>query len=53
MDRPDLLAVGSDRLSRTERLLIRFVRRTLEPGAVDSTMRWLQRQAGSVCAPRT
>ena len=47
MDRPDLLAAHSDRLSRTERLVIRFVRRTLEPGAVDATMRWFQKHVGA------
>ena len=45
MDRPDLLTVGSDHLSRTERLLIRFVRRTLEPGVVDGTP-WYYVSAG-------
>jgi 1-acyl-sn-glycerol-3-phosphate acyltransferase len=47
MERPDLLSVAPDRLSRMERALIRTVRRTFEPGRIDSAVRWCQRHVGS------
>ncbi len=47
MERPDLLSVAPDRLSRVERTLIRTVRRTFEPGRIDRTVRWFQKHVGS------
>ncbi len=47
MDRPDLLDLGRERLSRLERTQIRFVRRTFEPGGVERTIRWCQHHIGS------
>jgi 1-acyl-sn-glycerol-3-phosphate acyltransferase len=47
MQRPDLLAVAPQRLTRTERMAIRCVRRTFEPGSVDRAVRWFQRHVGS------
>jgi 1-acyl-sn-glycerol-3-phosphate acyltransferase len=44
----DLLELGKDLLSPTEKRLIRFVRSTFEPGPVDSTIRVLQRRVGSI-----
>ncbi|MFO7180168.1 MAG: lysophospholipid acyltransferase family protein [Pseudomonadota bacterium] len=46
-DRPDLLAVGAGRLTLIERTQIRLVRRTFVPGALDRTIRWLQRHVGA------
>jgi 1-acyl-sn-glycerol-3-phosphate acyltransferase len=46
-ERPDLVALGGERLSWLERRLIAFVRRTFEPGFVDRTIRTLQRVIGS------
>jgi 1-acyl-sn-glycerol-3-phosphate acyltransferase len=48
MQRPDLLAVAPERLTRTERMAIRCVRRTFEPGSVDRVVRWCQRHIGSI-----
>lgn len=48
MDQPDLLAAGGDRLSRVERAQIAFIRRSFEPGALDQTIRWFQRNVGAV-----
>jgi 1-acyl-sn-glycerol-3-phosphate acyltransferase len=45
--RPDLLAAGQRRLGLAERLIIRFVRWTFEPGALDRSIRFLQRSIGS------
>lgn len=45
--RPDLAALGERRLSWLERALIRFVRRTFDPGLVDTTIRRCQRAIGS------
>jgi 1-acyl-sn-glycerol-3-phosphate acyltransferase len=47
MDRPDLVREGAGRLSWIELAQIRFIRRTFEPGAVDRTVRHLQRTIGS------
>ena len=46
-ERPDLLGAERGRLSRMERLLIRFVRATFEPGLVDRLIRICQRWIGS------
>lgn len=45
--RPDLVALGRNRLSRMERWIIRFVRRTFEPGPIDWLIRRCQRWIGS------
>ncbi len=47
MDRPDLLRVAGDRLSRLERAQIRFVRETFEPGRRQGVIRWCQQHIGS------
>jgi 1-acyl-sn-glycerol-3-phosphate acyltransferase len=47
MDRPDLVAVGGDRLTRLEQLHIRAIRHTFEPGALDRAVRWCQRRIGA------
>ena len=47
MPRPDLLQVAPERLTRTERLAIRLVRRTFEPGPLDTMLRWCQRNLGA------
>jgi 1-acyl-sn-glycerol-3-phosphate acyltransferase len=44
--RPDLLALGKGKLNAIERTQIAFVRRTLEPGALDRAMRFFQRTVG-------
>ncbi|HVR20294.1 MAG TPA: lysophospholipid acyltransferase family protein [Polyangiaceae bacterium] len=46
-ERPDLVALGQERLSWLERRLIAFVRWTFEPGFVDRLVRRLQRIIGS------
>ena len=46
-ERPDLVALGQERLSWLERQLIAFVRWTFEPGFVDRLVRRLQRIIGS------
>ncbi len=48
MEQPDLLAAGGNRLSRVERAQIAFIRRSFEPGALDQTIRWFQRNLGAV-----
>jgi 1-acyl-sn-glycerol-3-phosphate acyltransferase len=45
--RPDLIEAGKGRLRWMERTLIRFVRWTFEPGAVDRVIRFLQHHIGS------
>ena len=45
--RPDLIRAGKGRLRFIERLLIRFVRWTFEPGLVDRFIRFLQHHIGS------
>jgi 1-acyl-sn-glycerol-3-phosphate acyltransferase len=47
MDRPDLIAVGGEQLSRTERFTISAIRRTFEPGPFDRAVRLCQRHFGS------
>ncbi len=47
MDRPDLIAKAGDKINRIERAQIRAIRRTLEPGAIDQTMRFCQRNIGA------
>jgi 1-acyl-sn-glycerol-3-phosphate acyltransferase len=44
----DLLELGKDLLSETERRQIQFVRSTFEPGRLDRTIRTLQRHVGSI-----
>ncbi len=44
--RPDLVRVGRKRLSWMERTLIRFVRRTFEPGLLNAFLRYCQRTVG-------
>ncbi len=46
LKRPDLVAAGKGRLNAIERAQIAFVRRTLEPGLLDQSMRLLQRTFG-------
>ena len=46
-DRPDLIAVGDASLRPIEKLQIRVIRQSFEPGAVDSTLRWCQRNIGA------
>jgi 1-acyl-sn-glycerol-3-phosphate acyltransferase len=46
-ERPDLVAVGNATLRPIEKLQIRVIRRSFEPGAVDSTLRWFQRNVGA------
>lgn len=43
----DLLRDGHDLLSPLERGQIRFIRKSLEPGALNTSLRWLQRVVGS------
>ncbi|MBX3191012.1 MAG: 1-acyl-sn-glycerol-3-phosphate acyltransferase [Labilithrix sp.] len=43
----DLLELGADALTPTERWQIRFVRRTFERGALDKSVRFLQHHIGS------
>jgi len=45
--RPDLVAIGGNRLSRIERAQIGFVRRTFDPGWRQALIRWCQRRLGS------
>lgn len=47
MNRPDLLRAGKGKLSSTERTLIAAVRRSFEPGYIDSTIRFCQRHIGA------
>lgn len=47
MTRPDLLREAGDRLSRTERAQIRFVRGTFAPGRAERAIRWCQHHIGS------
>jgi 1-acyl-sn-glycerol-3-phosphate acyltransferase len=47
LERPDLVAVGDDELRLLEKLQIRVIRRSFEPGTVDSTLRWCQRNVGA------
>lgn len=47
MDRPDLIALGGEQLSRTERFTISAIRRTFEPGPFDRAVRLCQRHVGS------
>jgi 1-acyl-sn-glycerol-3-phosphate acyltransferase len=46
-DRPDLIAVGEAALRPIEKLQIRVIRRSFEPGAVDQTLRWFQKNVGA------
>ncbi|MEO7109379.1 MAG: lysophospholipid acyltransferase family protein [Polyangiaceae bacterium] len=43
----DLLEVGKDELTPIEQFHIRFIRKTLEHGALDSSLRFLQRHVGA------
>lgn len=45
--RPDLLARAGDRLGIVERLQIRFIRNSFEPGALDRSLRFCQRHVGA------
>jgi 1-acyl-sn-glycerol-3-phosphate acyltransferase len=45
--RPDLIAAGRSKLRPMERAIIRFVRRTFEPGLLDRAIRRCQRAIGS------
>jgi 1-acyl-sn-glycerol-3-phosphate acyltransferase len=42
----DLLEMGDSSLTRLERGQIRFIRRSLQPGVVNATLRFLQRSVG-------
>jgi 1-acyl-sn-glycerol-3-phosphate acyltransferase len=46
-ERPDLIREGGEKLSPLERLTIRAVRRTFEPGPVDRAVRFCQRHIGA------
>ena len=46
-ERPDLVAVGKETLKPIEQTQIRLIRRSFEPGKVDWTLRWLQRNLGA------
>jgi 1-acyl-sn-glycerol-3-phosphate acyltransferase len=46
-DRPDLVAVGDECLRPIEKLQIRVIRRSFEPGAVDAALRWCQKNVGA------
>src|SRR5665213_2936173 len=43
----DLLEVGKDELTPLEQFHIRFIRKSLEPGRLDSSLRFLQRHVGA------
>jgi 1-acyl-sn-glycerol-3-phosphate acyltransferase len=43
----DLLEVGKDELTALEQFHIRFIRKSLEPGRLDSSLRFLQRHIGA------
>ncbi len=43
----DIIRAGSGVLSALERAQIAMIQRSLEPGAVDTTLRWFQRQVGA------
>ncbi len=45
--RPDLLGIGRETLSKTELLQLRMIRRSFEPGRIDSALRWCQRWIGA------
>jgi len=45
--RPDLVAVGDSSLRPIEKLQIRVIRRSFEPGAIDTSLRWCQRNIGA------
>ena len=47
LERPDLVALGRERLGALERAQIAFVRRTFEPGLVDRGVRLMQRTVGA------
>lgn len=47
IERPDLAETGRERLSLSERAIIRFVRGTFRRGLVDSAIRGLQHSVGS------
>jgi 1-acyl-sn-glycerol-3-phosphate acyltransferase len=46
-DRPDLVAAGESTLRPIEKLQIRVIRRSFEPGTVDGALRWCQRNVGA------
>jgi 1-acyl-sn-glycerol-3-phosphate acyltransferase len=46
-ERPDLIALGAALLSPVEKLQLRLIRRSFEPGAVDEGLRWFQRHVGA------
>jgi 1-acyl-sn-glycerol-3-phosphate acyltransferase len=45
--RPDMIALGRATLSRTELFQLRVIRRSFEPGRIDSALRWCQRRIGA------
>jgi 1-acyl-sn-glycerol-3-phosphate acyltransferase len=47
LERPDLLVLGEDRLSRIERAQIAMIRHSFEKGLLDSSIRWGQRILGA------
>lgn len=47
MGRSSLLEAGGERLGRTERLQIRLIGGSFEPGATDQAIRWCQRRLGA------
>jgi len=47
LDRPDLLAVGDASLRPIEKLQIRVIRQSFEPGPLDQGLRWCQRNIGA------
>jgi 1-acyl-sn-glycerol-3-phosphate acyltransferase len=46
-ERPDLAALGESTLKPIEKTQIRLIRRSFEPGKVDKTLRWFQRNIGA------
>jgi len=46
-ERPDLLKLAREKLGPRERFVLRFVRRTFQPGLLERTIRWLQHHIGS------
>jgi 1-acyl-sn-glycerol-3-phosphate acyltransferase len=46
-ERPDLVALGDGLLTRTEKLQLRLIRESFEPGRVDRALRFCQRHVGA------
>jgi 1-acyl-sn-glycerol-3-phosphate acyltransferase len=46
-ERPDLVSLGASVLRPIEKTQIRLIRQSFEPGRVDQTLRWFQRNIGA------